>query len=85
MDLAKTLGELYAQREQLERTIAILEELQTGAPARRTPLRPYRRRGRRFMPAEERQAVSERMKKYWAKRRSPDGRRLGTDGNKRGS
>jgi len=52
----------------LERLIESLETLQaTGkVPTRATP---RGRRGRKGMSADERQKVSERMKKYWAARR----------------
>jgi hypothetical protein len=65
MDLRKTLNDLYTERAKLDRVIAFLEGLAEGAP------RPFSvsRRGRRFMSPQERQIVSERMRKYWAKRR----------------
>jgi hypothetical protein len=68
MELKKLLVGLYSEREKLERVIASLEEL-------RDSLFPdyagggVKRRGRRSMPAAERLEVSDRMKKYWAKRR----------------
>jgi hypothetical protein len=69
MDLRKTIQDLYAEKEKLERVIASLEELQRAAEA--NPLVPgrSRRRGRKSMGAQERKDVSERMKKYWATRR----------------
>ena len=64
MDLNRAIRELYAELEKLNQVITALEEYErTGvlpAPARR---------GRKFMGSEERQQVSERMKKYWATRR----------------
>jgi hypothetical protein len=73
MDLRKTIQDLYAEKEKLERVIASLEELQRAAEA--NPLVPSRgkRRGRKSMGSEERQEVSERMKKYWAARRKEPG------------
>jgi hypothetical protein len=68
MDLTKTIQELYAEKERLERVIASLEELQRTAAASPVPGRS-KRRGRKSMGAEERQEVSDRMKKYWASRR----------------
>jgi hypothetical protein len=65
MDLRQTIETLYAQKEKLERVIAVLEELQSTGPAPQA----VQRRGRKSMPAEERAEVSERMKKYWAGRR----------------
>jgi hypothetical protein len=67
MDLRETIQALYAQKEKLERVIALLEELQRTTPSESPP--SGNRRGRKSMPAEERAEVSERMKKYWASRR----------------
>jgi arylsulfatase A-like enzyme len=69
MDLYKAIQELYLEKERLERVIASLEELQrTASAAPENPPLP-RRRGRKSMTSEEREEVSERMKKYWAARR----------------
>jgi hypothetical protein len=69
MDLHKTILDLYAEKEKLERVIASLEELQRSA--RRLPELPTAsRRGRKSMSPAERLEVSERMRKYWAARRS---------------
>ncbi len=69
MDLYKAIQDLYAEKEKLERVIASLEELQRTAGA--IPAIPKTsRRGRKSMSAEEREEVSERMKRYWAGRRS---------------
>jgi hypothetical protein len=70
MDLYKAIQDLYAEKEKLERVIASLEELQRTAGA--VPVLPpklAKRRGRKSMSSEERQEVSERMRKYWANRR----------------
>jgi hypothetical protein len=73
MDLQKTIQELYAEKRRLEDAIASMEELlasKTSAmPLDLAHFRAKRRRGRRNMPPEERQRVSERMRKYWAQRR----------------
>jgi hypothetical protein len=71
MDLRKTIEALSAQKEKLERVIALMEEMQRTAPEA-VPL-ARKRRGRKSMPAEERAEVSERMKKYWAGRRKDTG------------
>ena len=71
MDLYKAIQELYAEKEKLERVIASLEELQRNAGAVPEPPKPVKRRGRKSMNTEERQEVSERMRKYWASRRDP--------------
>jgi hypothetical protein len=65
VDLNRILQELYARREQLVQTIAALEA-HTGSGL---PKQDFKRRGRKFMSAEEREQVSERMKRYWASRR----------------
>jgi len=70
MDLYKVIQHLNAEKEKLERVIASLEELQRFAGL---PLPPApgsgKGRGRKSMSPEERQKVSERMKKYWSSRR----------------
>jgi hypothetical protein len=73
MDLYKAIQELYAEKEKLERVIASLEELQRSAGDLPALPRQGKRRGRKSMNAEERQEVSERMKKYWESRRLSGG------------
>jgi adenylate kinase family enzyme len=67
MDFSRTIEQLRREKEKLERAIALLEELQTAVPEtdREKP-----RMGRRFIGEDERREISERMKKYWAERRS---------------
>lgn len=69
MDLLKAIRDLYEEKKRLDAVIASLE-LMRAAEAR-TPTRALaaRRRGRKSMSREEREEVSERMKKYWAARR----------------
>ena len=68
MDLYEALRQLYEERARLDRVIASLEELQqTGIPLPPENAQRVKRRGRKGMNAEERKAVSERMKRYWAK------------------
>jgi len=69
MDLDKAIQELYREKERLELIIASLEELQRSAGAIPAPNKRVQRRGRKFMDPQERQEVSQRMKKYWAARR----------------
>lgn len=66
MDLTDEIKELYREKKQLDRAIADLESLaaSNGNEARRST------RGRKFMPPAERREVSERMKMYWAARRT---------------
>jgi hypothetical protein len=70
MDLSKTIQDLYAEKDKLERVIASLEELQRAADANSHVVGRSSRRGRKSMGSHERQEVSERMKKYWASRRA---------------
>lgn len=64
MDTTAILLALYDRKRLLEETISALEELNGNTRVRtRSP------RGRKSMGAEERKQVSERMKRYWAKRR----------------
>jgi hypothetical protein len=69
MDLYKAIQDLYTEKEKLERVIASLEELQRTAGELPDVPKVARRRGRKSMNAEERQEVSERMKRYWESRR----------------
>ena len=64
MDYEHALNELYQARQQLSEVIKNLESLRQG---KQPP--PLSRRGRKSMPAAERQIVSERMRNYWASRR----------------
>jgi hypothetical protein len=66
MDVWKIIDELKAHRDQLAQAIETLEALQKGAPA------PKGRRGRKSMSPEERKAVSERMRAYWASQRNEE-------------
>ena len=70
MDLYKAIQDLYAEKEKLERVIASLEELQRSAGVLPQLPKPVQRRGRKSMNTQERREVSERMRKYWAGRRS---------------
>jgi hypothetical protein len=67
MDLTKTLQTLYAEKERVERMIESLEDLQAALSGTR---RNQKRPGRKSMGASERRQVAERMKKYWARRKS---------------
>ena len=67
MDVREALQQLYAEKKRLENVIASLELLLRNSEDDAPPLRS--RRGRKSMSPEERQKVSERMKKYWADRR----------------
>ena len=71
MDLTRAIRELYAEKARLEKIISSLEQLLQGdvQPAAATG----KRRGRKFMNAQARKEVSERMKKYWAERRQQEG------------
>jgi hypothetical protein len=68
MDLHKTIQDLYAEKEKLERAIASLEELRSAVGDSPGVPKPSRR-GRKSMDARERLEVSARMKQYWASRR----------------
>ena len=69
MDIDKAIQELRSQRTRLERVIASLEELQRSAAVVPPLAQRVKCRGRKFMDPQERQEVSQRMKKYWAARR----------------
>jgi hypothetical protein len=69
MDLYKTIQDLYAEKEKLERVIASLEELHRTSGSLPTVPVGTKRRGRKSMGSKEREEVSLRMKRYWAGRR----------------
>lgn len=68
MDIEKALRELYDEKKRLEQVIASLEELDAKRGELPVAFRE-KRRGRKFMDAQARREVSERMKRYWAMRR----------------
>jgi hypothetical protein len=72
MDLYKAIRQLYEERARLDRMIATLEEFQKNGlvPGAETGAK---RRGRKTMGEEERREVSERMKQYWAGRKTGPG------------
>lgn len=69
MDLIKTIRDLCAERDKLDAIIVSLEQLERQSPQLPRALK-QKRRGRKYMNAEARKEVSERMKKYWATRRN---------------
>lgn len=64
MDVEKTLRELYNEKKALDSAISSLEKR-----LRAVSRAPASGRGRKSMSAQERRAVSERMRKYWGSRR----------------
>jgi hypothetical protein len=72
MDLTKIIQELSDDKVKLEAAIALLEDLHRNPVA--VPELPKRKRkGRKPMPPEEREEVSARMKRYWARYRAERG------------
>jgi hypothetical protein len=68
MDLRSIIRELYKEKQRLDRIIAELEPFEVDRAL--DPNKPAPKgRGRKSMSAEERRQVSDRMKRYWAKRR----------------
>jgi len=68
MDLDKVIARLQSERAKLDEIIGSLEELKrSGADVPKQVIK--KRRGRKFMNEQDRQEVSERMKRYWAARR----------------
>lgn len=72
MDLLKIIGELAEDKAKLEAAIALLEDLHRNAVEVPELPKP-RRKGRKPMPPEEREEVSARMKRYWARYREERG------------
>ena len=72
MDLYKIIRELVEERNRVSRIIASLDEMTKGGKKSASQT-GHSRRGRKSMDASARQEVSERMKRYWAKRRADQG------------
>jgi hypothetical protein len=68
MDLYKIIGDLVEERNRIARIIESLEQ----AVGTREADAPRKRRGRKSMDAKARREVSERMRRYWAQRRSEE-------------
>jgi hypothetical protein len=79
MDLEQVIEYLYAEKARLERAIAALEMMQRTEVRMPPAARTKKRRGRKSMGPEERQEVSERMRKYWAGRRPVQTTEVPTD------
>jgi hypothetical protein len=67
VDLREILAMLRSERDRLERAIEALEQLEQQD---RQPQLPKSRAGRKSMGAQERKAISARMKRYWQARRA---------------
>jgi len=70
MEIQKVIEYLNQQRAIIDETIVCLERLGEGTVLPSVAKAPMKRRGRKFMDAGDRLKVSERMKEYWASRRS---------------
>jgi len=69
MEIQKVIDYLNQQRAIIDETITCLERLGEGTALPLESRAAVKRRGRKFMDADDRQKVSERMKEYWASRR----------------
>ncbi len=67
MDLIKIISALREERDKLEQIVTSLEQLQITAKQKPDLAG---KRGRRSMDTEARIQVSQRMKRYWAERRT---------------
>ena len=76
MDLRKTIQDLYAEKEKLGACNCSPWRNFSGSRLKFPGNGRAKRRGRKSMGSDERQEVSEHMKKYWAGRQSrPDAER----------
>jgi hypothetical protein len=66
MDVLKALRDLYLEKSRIDRLIAICESKIKEQDRRLS----RSKRGRKSMSSDERKIVSERMRSYWAKRRT---------------
>ena len=67
MELGDVIQQLQAEKQRIERAIALLEQLHRNQGSSKAVAR--KRRGRKSMGSVERREVSARMKRYWASRR----------------
>ncbi len=82
MDIYKAIRDLQDEKKRIDRMIASLEHMLKAGSTHRKPSRGTPgRRGRKSMSEEERKAVSERMRKYWAAHRAAA---AGADGGSNG-
>jgi hypothetical protein len=65
MDYRRAIHELREEKKKLDAAIATIETLLSDTSSEKHTSR----RGRKSMSEEERKTVSERMRRYWAKRR----------------
>ena len=68
MRFDRIILKLQTEREALDQLIACLEQIKSAGQVQHE--RVKRRRGRKFMDEAAGKEVSERMKRYWAARRS---------------
>src|ERR1700743_3068532 len=68
MDLYRIIRELVEKRDRLQRIINSLEGMNSAAHPQTAS--SGKRRGRKSMDSAAREEVSQRMKKYWARRRA---------------
>jgi hypothetical protein len=72
MELYRIIRELIEERDRLQRIIESLEDVH---PPGKVQVRlNSKRRGRKSMDRAAREEVSERMKRYWARRRAENAR-----------
>src|SRR4051812_44285009 len=69
MDLYRIIRELVQERDRVQRIIDSLEEMKSYGKAPAKP-QQLKRRGRKSMDRAARNEVSERMRRYWAKRKA---------------
>jgi hypothetical protein len=79
MDIDRVLTDLRVERDRLNEIIVTLERLQ-GVVVRPDETQP-KRRGRKSMDKMARLEVSERMKRYWSRRRAGSDTKTETAGS----
>jgi hypothetical protein len=71
--IQQLLEELHGEKRRLDQVIVGLKALESGTAGARQSRPAKRTRGRKSMSPAERREVSERMSRYWAKRREQSG------------
>jgi hypothetical protein len=68
MDIFDVLSEIQDERQRLDKVITMLEYF--AGPHAECRVLAVETRGRKYMPLQERMRASQRMKEYWARKRT---------------
>jgi hypothetical protein len=78
VDLERIIRELEEERNRIDGIIEAMERYNRVSDT----VSGHKRRGRKFMSAEDRKEVSDRMKQYWAKRKAESNKKTKAAGSR---